>query len=242
MGAVATIGAGLLGAGSQMFGASKAADASKTAAQNAANTQLMMFNAISKYLEPYRNIGGQAAGVIGNNLDSLTAPIKMDQAALEQTPGYKFTLSQGLKAVQNSAAARGLGVSGAAMKGAANYATGLADNTYKTQFDVANANATNTWNRLFGTAGLGQNAAAMTGNAGTAAGQGISNNLMAAGGAQAAANMAMGTTASNFFNDVGGYFYNKGNNGGFYGGGNGNGNGAAWSGYNMTGLPWNNGG
>ena len=53
---------------------------------------------------------------------------------LEKTPGYKFILDQGLKAVQNSYAAQGLGTSGAAMKGAADYAEGLASTTYQNQF------------------------------------------------------------------------------------------------------------
>ncbi len=53
---------------------------------------------------------------------------------LEKTPGYQFTLDQGLKAVQNSYAAQGLGTSGAAMKGAADYAEGLASTTYQNQF------------------------------------------------------------------------------------------------------------
>lgn len=57
------------------------------------------------------------------------------QTALEQTPGYQFTLDQGLKSVQNSYAAQGLGSSGAALKGAASFATGLADQTYQQQLN-----------------------------------------------------------------------------------------------------------
>lgn len=68
------------------------------------------------------------------------APAQMTQAQLEATPGYQFNLSQGLAATQNSAAARGLGVSGAALKGAATFATGLADSTYQQQFNNQLAN------------------------------------------------------------------------------------------------------
>jgi hypothetical protein len=57
----------------------------------------------------------------------------MDQ--LSQTPGYQFTLQQGEQAVQNSAAALGLGSSGPALKGAVNYAEGLAGTTYQQQFN-----------------------------------------------------------------------------------------------------------
>ena len=68
---------------------------------------------------------------------SAAAPGSMNEAELVKTPGYQFALSQGLQAAQNSAAARGLGVSGAALKGAATFATGLADNTYQNQFRIA---------------------------------------------------------------------------------------------------------
>lgn len=209
MGATIGIGASLIGAGAQMFGASKAASAQKKAAVAAANAQLSMFNDTARFLKPYRDLGDSAAGYVKNNLMDLTKPITMDQAALEQTPGYQFTLKQGLKSTQNSAAARGLGSSGAAMKGASEYTTGLADKTYLDQFNVANTNATNTWNRLMGAAGLGENAAAQTGQFGMQAANGISNGLMAAGNAQAAGYNAMGQTANNALSNLGGYFLFK---------------------------------
>lgn len=53
---------------------------------------------------------------------------------LEKTPGYQFTLKQGLQAVQNANAAKGLGAGGSALRGAAEYATGLSDQTYNTRF------------------------------------------------------------------------------------------------------------
>ncbi len=56
---------------------------------------------------------------------------------LAATPGYQFTLDQGLRATQSSAAARGLGMSGAAMRGAADYASGKASETYNTQLQNA---------------------------------------------------------------------------------------------------------
>ena len=56
-----------------------------------------------------------------------------EENALQSTPGYQFTLDQGLKAAQNNATAQGLGVSGAAMKAASTYTSGLADQTYQNQ-------------------------------------------------------------------------------------------------------------
>ena len=55
------------------------------------------------------------------------------QQALANTPGYQFTLGQGLNSVQNTNAANGRGVSGNSLAGAANYATGLANNTFNQQ-------------------------------------------------------------------------------------------------------------
>src|SRR5215469_83604 len=122
-------------------------------------------------------------------------PGQMTQAELEATPGYQFTRDQGLKAVQNSAAARGLGVSGAAMKGAADYATGLADKTYVDQFNVAQqrysdalalntaqqGNVTNQFNRLNALIGTGENAAAQTGTIGASLGNAAAQTIAGAG-------------------------------------------------------------
>jgi len=87
------------------------------------------------------------------------APPPMTQAQLEATPGYQFNLSQGLKAAQSAAAAKGLGVSGAALKGASTYATGLADSTYQNQFN----NAQQIYTDLFNNAQTGYTDAFNTG-------------------------------------------------------------------------------
>lgn len=203
MGISSLIGAGISGAAS-LFGASQQASASKKAAQAqvqaaqiAADTQRQMFQQTQNNLAPYLAVGKQGSEALGNRLTELTTsvplPPSMTQADLEATPGYQFTLSQGLKATQNNAAARGLGLSGAAIKGAANYATGLSDQTYNTRFAQGQqlwqdqvTNQGNNFNRLLGTAGIGASAAGVQGQIGAATASGISNNLMAAGGAQAA--------------------------------------------------------
>lgn len=56
---------------------------------------------------------------------------------LASTPGYQFTLQQGLQGVQNQYSGMGLGVSGAEQKGAASYASGLASQTYDQQLKNA---------------------------------------------------------------------------------------------------------
>jgi len=208
--ATAVIGAGVLGAGATIYGANKAADAQTAASQNAANTSLSMYNTTRGDLAPFRAIGGQAAGDLSSRLSELTSPIVMDQATLEKTPGYQFNLTQGQRAVTNSAAARGLGSSGAALKGAATFATGLADSTYQNQFQNAVTNQSNAYNRLKGLVDTGENASAQTGTAGTAAANTAAGAQIGAGNAQAAASNATGGALSNLASNIGGYAAYKG--------------------------------
>lgn len=208
--AAATAGAAVLGAGASLYGSSQAAGAAK----DASKLNLQMYQQTRGDLAPY-NMTGQNAlgdayglartGPTGGGPDYLAQaagmlPGQMTQAELEQTPGYQFDLSQGLKAVQSAAAARGLGVSGASMKGAASYATGLANKTYLDQFgvsqkrfeDVVNLNVgqqtnlQNQFNRLGTVATLGENAAAQTGTQGTAAANSAGGFLNKSGEATAA--------------------------------------------------------
>lgn len=131
-------------------------------------------------------------GGVSNGTGGLTAGPNAIQASLESLPGYQFARTQGLKATQNAAAARGLGVSGAALKGAAKFATGLADQTYGDQV-----------NRLQNVATMGQNAAAQTGSMATTNAGNIANNITGIGNAQAASNIAMGNAASSAANTIG---------------------------------------
>lgn len=139
-----------------------------------------------------------------SRLPDLTAPIKLDQSFLESTPGYQFNLTQGLKAVQNSAAARGLGNSGAALKGAANFATGLADSTYQNQFANELAQRNQAYNQLLGTSELGSGAAGQTGLFATQTGANIGQNTIAGGTGLAAGLVGAGNSLTNGLNTVGG--------------------------------------
>lgn len=180
--ATAIIGSAVVGAGASIMGAKAQADATKDASAQ----QMAMYKQTRADLMPYNQAGQQANAMLSGQLNSLTKPIVMDEATLRNTPGYQFNLQQGLQSVQNSAAARGLGISGAAMKGAAGYATGLADSTYQNQFNNANTNQTNAYNRLMGVTQLGENAAAQTGAYGTQTAQSVGNNTIQGGNAQAA--------------------------------------------------------
>jgi len=135
---VAAIGSAAIGAGASIFGASAQASAAKQgiAAQQGMYATGMNFaqqqlaNAQGA-LNPFIAAGGTALGTYQAALPGLTAPFSA--ANLAATPGYQFTLGQGLKSTQNAFAAQGLGSSGAALRGAGQFATGLAQGTYTQQ-------------------------------------------------------------------------------------------------------------
>lgn len=208
-GATAVLGAAAVGAASKIFSANKAAKAQTEAVDKSNALIKNMYDTTRGDLSAYRDIGGQAASDLSERLPFLTSPIEMTQANLEKTPGYQFTKQQGLKATQNAAAARGLGVSGAALKGASAFATNLANTTYKDQFELENINRTNAFNRLKGVVDTGQQAAAATGGFGATAATQMGANTIGAGNAQAAAANASGAAISKAADTAGGYYYNK---------------------------------
>lgn len=154
-----------------------------------------------------QTVTGGAPSTFNPTNAPLTAPFTA--ASLPYTPGYQFTLNQGLKSTQNSYAAEGLGSSGAALKGAADYATGQAGNTYNQQFanyltqnqQIANmllsggqigATAAETMAGIYGNAGNAALGGAVTTGQGIASSTaGIGNAL--AGGAAGVANSLGGS-------------------------------------------------
>lgn len=143
-----------------IFGAGKAADAVKDSAKDARKFQMMMYDKAMAQLQPYIDFGKQGMSAFQDRLDDLTKPFNPTMADLENTPGYKFALDQGLKATQNKYSAGGLGVSGAAIKGAADYAEGLAGTTYQNAFNNDLAQKSQIYNMLYNPVQLGANASA----------------------------------------------------------------------------------
>lgn len=216
--ATAVIGSAVIGAGASIYGSSQASRAQQNAANKAADTQLRMYETTRGDLAPYRQIGEQATGDMSNRLDELTGGINVDDKLNDpnsiSSKALAFQTKYGNKAIENSAAARGLGASGAAMRGIADYTTGAANQHYKDLFAMENTNQTNAYNRLLSLIQAGGNAAAQTGQAGTSAAQTAGSAQMAAGNAQAAGYNAMGGAVSNAANNIGGYYANQFRNSG----------------------------
>lgn len=173
--AVAIAGAAVVGAGASLASGAMQSNAAQSAAStqasaaNAANAQQASeFAQTEQNLAPFISTGQNALGQLANLTGTapggnpLTAPLTkpFTPQDLTGTPGYKFTLQQGLEAVQNAFAAQGLGSSGVALKGATNFAEGLAGTTYNQQLaNYLNQNQ-QIYNMLQTQAGSGQNAAA----------------------------------------------------------------------------------
>lgn len=206
--------AGVAGSAMQAGAASDAANTQADAAKQASQLQYQQFLQMQKNLSPYMDLGQYGIGGLQGLLNSgaLNQRFNFDptQEQLEQTPGYQFTLRQGLKGVDNAAAAKGLNLSGAQIKGISDYTTGLADQTYQQQYNNALQQfmtnygiQSDQYNRLAGLVGLGQNAAAGVGNAGLQTANQIGGNMMGAGNALAAGQIGSANAISNGIGSIG---------------------------------------
>lgn len=116
---------------------------------------------------------------------------------LQNEPGYQFGLREGQTALDRVAARGGSLFSGAAMKEAARYGQDYAGTKYGEAFNRDASQKRMTYDFLNGGASLGQNAAAMTGNAGAQMAGQVGANTTALGNAQGAARIAQGNSWGN---------------------------------------------
>lgn len=196
IGAVASIGSGLIGANS----AKKGAKAQARAAEASSAEQQRQFDIANEQNAPYRQAGtaalNQLIGLYGLNQEQGGQP---DYSAFENSPDYQFAKQQGEQALlRNRAALGGLqgGQTGAALQ---QYGQGLASQQLG-----------NYRNSLMGLIGAGQQSAQFTGNAAMQTGQIVGQNMQNAGNARAAGQLAggnaligglqgLGTAAQDYF-------------------------------------------
>lgn len=203
--ATAVIGAGVLGAGASIYGANKAADAQTQAADKAIALQQNQYNQTRTDLAPYRDAGTDAATQLRSRLSELTTPISVNPDDFKNSDMYKFAQTQGKRAVTNSSAARGLGSSGAALKGAAAFESGLNLQNWQQNFNNQVTNQTNAYTRLKGLLDTGENAGAQTGALGEKAAYNSGVATVGAGNAVAAADNTSANAVSKLAGTVGGY-------------------------------------
>jgi len=126
------------------------------------------------------NTGG---GFLNNPFDSYLASKGLAGGKFDtNNPAYQFQLKQGQQALDRSAAARGMGASGAQMKAAQQYGQGMASQQYDKEYNRASGEFGDYYNRLAGLAQGGQQATTSLQNAGNQYATGASNTLGSLGG------------------------------------------------------------
>jgi len=178
-GAVAIAGSAVVGA----YGANKAAKAQLQGAREGAAAEREMFERQVQLQEPFRQVGVNA-------LPDLVAASQYDPftlAKFQADPGYAFRMKEGLRAVENSAAARGGLLSGNAMRGITRFGQGLASEEFGNAFNRYQAGFASKLNPLQALAGVGQTSSNTLSNAAGQLGSSLSNLAVGAGNARASA-------------------------------------------------------
>lgn len=165
----------------------KAASTQAASSAAATDAQRDIFERQVELQEPWR-LAGETA------LNRLTAGTKLggefdkafSQTNWQQDPGYAFRMSEGLKGLERSAAARGGLLSGATLKGISRYSQDLASQEYQNAFNRYYSERTNKLQPLQSLAGIGQTSANTLTNAAGQFGQQIGSNMIGTGNAMAA--------------------------------------------------------
>lgn len=174
-GAIERLGGAAISSLAGLYGANKLGQASMDAAnrlaganQTATQLQSKMYEDQVARQQPFYQAGVNALpdytkGVMpGGN---LVKPFSM--ADYQADPGYGFRMSEGMKALDRSAASRGGLLSGATMKGAERYGQDLASQEYSNAYNRYVGNQATQRNALAGLTGFAPTAAQQIGAAGT---------------------------------------------------------------------------
>lgn len=144
-------------------------------------------------------------------------------ADFTKDPGYQFRLDEGRKALEASAAARGMLLSGATLKELDRYNQDFASGEYSNAYNRFNADRTTRFNRLASLAGVGQTSLQQTGQQGQQTANNIAENQLAAGNARAAGAIGQGNAINNGLQTLGNWYLQRSMYGGAGGGGGGSG-------------------
>jgi hypothetical protein len=169
MTAAAIGGSALLGSYASSQAGNKQADAAERAAQiqadasrYAADLQQQQYNENVARQQPFYQAGVNALPELVSA--SRYTPFSMEQ--FQADPGYAFRLSEGTKALDRSAAARGGLISGGALKAATRFGQDMGSQEYTNAFNRYQTERAARLNPLQSLTGMGQTTAAGLGAAG----------------------------------------------------------------------------
>lgn len=180
--------------GSSLLGASASRSAASTqaaAADRAADVQREIFERQVELGRPYREAGETALNKLIPLATEYT-PFGMEQ--FQQDPGYGFRMSEGMKALERSAAARGGLMSGATGKALTRYGQEMGSQEFANAFNRYQAERQARLNPLQSLAGVGQTSAQQLAGQAGQFGSNLAETIGA--GAQARASGYMGTAGA----------------------------------------------
>ena len=230
-------------AGATVVGSLIGAKASKSAASTqaaaagkASDLQREIFEQTRADQEPWRQAGVNALGVMQSTAGNVPAAFKFGDYEFKADPGYGFRFSEGQKALDRQAAARGGLISGGALKAAQRFGQemgslefGNAYNRALTSYNTDVARENQLYNRQAGLAGIGQTATNLVGTAGQNYATNVGNLMTGAGAAQAAGQVGVANALTSGMGTYLNYTQNnallnalRGGYGGYGGGGGGN--------------------
>lgn len=154
-----TLGSAVLGAGA----ARSAGRTQAAAADRSAELQREMFERQVELSEPWRKAGETALNKL-IPLATQYTPFGMQQ--FQADPGYAFRMSEGMKALERSAAARGGLLSGATLRGIQRYGQDLGSQEFMNAFNRYQTERAARLSPLQSLAGVGQTTAQQIGQAG----------------------------------------------------------------------------
>jgi hypothetical protein len=189
----------LIGARMASKGAQSAADTSAAAADRASEIQREMFERQVELQEPFRQVGLNALRKL-EPIASEYTPFGMEQ--FQADPGYAFRMSEGMKALERGAAARGGLLSGATIKGAQRFGQDLASQEYQNAFSRYQREREARLNPLQSLAGVGQTTAQTLGEAGRSYGNTLGNIGMGQAAVQGQAGLARASAYGNALNQL----------------------------------------
>ena len=207
-------------ASTQADAATKAADVQSQSSDKALALQEKLYNQQVALQEPYRQAGltGQnrlmeLLGLGGNAGAAGYGQYARDFGAsdFQADPGYAFRLSEGQKALDRQAAARGGLISGGALKAATRYGQDMGSQEYQNAFSRYQTNRANQLQPLGNLMASGQAAASNQGTAAgnygtsagnliTGAGNAMAGGITGAGQATAAGQMGSANSMANMLN------------------------------------------
>lgn len=177
--------------------AGDATDAQVGAARDATELQRQMFERINAQQGPYRDAGYAALGDLMGLRNFDPTPTA---ASVMAEPGYEFGRTEGMRGIENSAAARGGALSGNTLRRLAGFNSDYATTRYGDAWNRAQANFGNRWGRLSALAGIGQTANQLTNQANQNFANNAGNNMMGAGNAIGAGAITRGNIWGNALN------------------------------------------